>query len=225
MSEDERRMTRRELLRLGVAASVASVWCPTHLFSAEAPLLSITPGAILGPFYPVVKPEERDTDLTRLSGHRGRAKGQAITVAGRVLTQRGEPVRGARVELWHANTFGRYNHPSDQNPAPLDPDFQGYGEQLTDGEGRFRFTTIKPGPYPFDTAHIRAPHLHFDVTGRTDRRVTQVFFAGEPLNEHDFVLQSVPSNRDKLVVPIVAAPPDEDPESRFVHWDLVLRRG
>jgi protocatechuate 3,4-dioxygenase beta subunit len=226
VDEYEQAVTRRELLRLGIAASVAAVWRPHGLLWGWQPaLLPATPGTIAGPFYPVMKPADRDTDLTRIRGHRQRAQGQVVHVSGRVLTQRGEPVRGARVELWQANTFGRYTHPSDPNPAPLDPDFQGYGVQLTDHEGRYRFTTVKPGPYPFDATRIRTPHLHFEVTGRTDQRISQLFFAGEPLNEQDFVLQSVPRDRDRLVAALLPPPDGEDPASRVVHWDIVLPRG
>ena len=213
--------TRRQLLKLGIATGMLAAWGPEGW--AEDPMLP-TPGTILGPFYPVIRPVELDTDLTRLKGHRARAQGHVIHVAGRVLNVRGEPIRGARVELWQANSFGRYSHPSDPNPAPLDPDFQGYGVQTTDREGRFRFTTIKPGPYP-DGPRTRAPHLHFEVTGRTDRRVTQLFFAGEPLNEQDHVLQAVPRPQERLVAGLQAPPPDADPASRLVQWDIVLRRG
>jgi protocatechuate 3,4-dioxygenase beta subunit len=146
-------------------------------------------------------------------------------VSGRVLNRRGDPIREARIELWQANAFGRYNHPSDPNPAPLDPDFQGYGVQLTDREGQFRFTTIKPGPYPFDATRTRTPHLHFDVTGKIDKRVTQLFFAGEPLNDQDFVLQGVPRDRGHLIAQLLPAPANEDPTTRVVQWDIVLPHG
>jgi protocatechuate 3,4-dioxygenase beta subunit len=164
-------------------------------------------------------------DLTRVLGHKARAKGQIIHLTGRVLNVRGKPVAGARIELWQANALGRYDHPSDPNPAPLDPDFQGYGEQLTDSEGRYRFITIKPGPYPAEEVRIRTPHIHFDVMGHTDRRVTQLFFAGEPLNAQDRIFQQVPRNREALVAHLEAAPPDEDPTDRLVNWDIVLPRG
>ncbi len=226
MDAYERAATRRELLRLGIVAGVAAVWMPRGLLWGWAPeLVPATPNTTPGPFYPVTKPLERDTDLIHLRGHRNRAQGQVIHLAGRVLNQRGEPIHGARVELWQANTFGRYNHPSDTNPAPLDPDFQGYGVQLTDREGRYRFTTIKPGPYPFDATRIRTPHLHFEVTGRTDQRVTQLFFAGEALNAEDFVLQAVPRDRDRLIIDLLPPPAGEDPASWLVKWDIVLPRG
>lgn len=226
MDAYERAATRRELLRLGLVAGVAAVWLPPGLLRGwPQEMLPGTPATTPGPFYPVIKPPDRDTDLIHVKGHRGRAQGQVITVAGRVLTSRGEPIQGAQVELWQANTFGRYTHPSDPNPAPLDPDFQGYGVQLTDREGRYRFTTIKPGPYPFDATRIRTPHLHFEVTGKIDQRVTQLFFAGEPLNAQDFVLQAVPRDRERLIAELLPAPAGEDASSRFLSWDIVLPRG
>jgi protocatechuate 3,4-dioxygenase beta subunit len=221
MNVNRQTCTRRRFLELGLVAGVMTVCAPESWAQADMPT---TPSTILGPYYPVIRPLERDTDLTRLRGHRSRAKGQVIHVAGRILNQRGEPLRGARVELWQANAAGRYTHPSDPNPTPLDPDFQGYGAQLADREGRFRFTTIKPGPYPFDGG-TRAPHLHFQVTGRAETRVTQMFFAGEELNGQDQVLQCVPRRRESMVADLLPAPPDEDPATRLVRWDIVLRRG
>jgi protocatechuate 3,4-dioxygenase, beta subunit len=221
MKIDQPACTRRRFLELGIIAGVVTICTPESWAQTGTPT---TPSTILGPYYPVVRPVERDTDLTRLRGHRSRASGQVIHVAGRILNRQGEPLRAARVELWQANASGRYNHPSDPNPAPLDPNFQGYGEQVTDREGRFRFTTIKPGPYPFEGG-TRAPHLHFQVTGRAERRVTQMFFAREPLNGQDYVLQSVPRRRENMIADLLPAPPDEDPDSRLIQWDIVLGRG
>jgi len=225
MDSYERAVTRRELLRLGVSASVAAVWMPRLLWGESPERLLATPSTTAGPFYPVIRPVDHDSDLTHVAGRGNQAQGQVIHIAGRVLNQRGEPVVGSKVEIWQANTFGRYNHPSDRNPAPLDPDFQGYGVQLSDREGRFRFITIKPGPYPSDGERIRTPHIHFDVTGLTDRRVTQLFFAGEPLNAQDRILQGVPHNREGVVADLLPPPTGEDPKSRLIQWDIVLPRG
>ena len=221
MTVDQPFCTRRRFLNLGLVAGVVTVFAPDSWAQTERPT---TPSTILGPYYPVIRPLELDTDLTRLRGHRSRAKGQVIHVAGRVLSQRGEPLKSARVELWQANAAGRYSHPSDPNPAPVDRDFQGYGVQITDQEGRFRFTTIKPGPYPFEGG-IRAPHLHFQVTGQEERRVTQMFFAGEDLNDQDQVLKATPRRRESLIADVLPAPADEDPATRVLQWDIVLRRG
>lgn len=222
----EREVTRRELIRLGVAAGVAAVWLPRGLlWGWEADPLPITPSTTMGPFYPMVKPVDRDTDLTLVRGKRHRAQGQVIHVAGRVTDTRGEPIAGAQVEIWQANTFGRYDHPSDPNPAPLDPYFQGYGRQLTDREGRYHFITIKPAPYPVGRDNVRTPHIHFDVTGRVDRTVTQLFFPGEALNESDGVLNGVRVGRERLVAEVLPPTEEMDPASRMVRWDIVMRRG
>jgi protocatechuate 3,4-dioxygenase beta subunit len=100
---------------------------------------------------------------------------------GRVLNGDGAPVAGARVEIWQANTHGRYTHPYDTNAAPLDPNFEGYGVQVTDAEGRYRFKTIKPGAYPVTEDWSRPPHIHFDVTGRVGRMVSQMYNDVDPL--------------------------------------------
>ena len=127
-----------------------------------------TPDQVLGPFYPLTKPLDRGSDLTRIPGKPGRAHGQVIHLMGRVLDMKGEPLAGVKVEVWQANAHGRYVHESDYNPAPVDPNFEGFGVQITDKEGRYCFTTIKPFGYP---THIpgwqRPPHIHFDVTGKS----------------------------------------------------------
>src|SRR4029077_12386445 len=116
---------------------------PSLLANDSAP--TPTPENVLGPFYPVIRSMEKDADLTTIRGHKRPAAGKIIHPMGRVFDLKGEPVKGARVEIWQANTHGRYAHPSDPNPAPLDPNFQGYAVQTTDKEGRYRFKTIKPG--------------------------------------------------------------------------------
>ena len=145
---------------------------------------------------------------------------------GRVLNVQGDPIKGARVELWQANTHGRYTHPSDKNPAPLDPNFEGFAVQNSDAEGRYRFKTIKPGAYPTNTPNwVRPPHLHFEVTGKVNRLVTQMYFPGEALNDKDLLLQGLRNNRDGAVAKILPPTADVEPESRIVVWDIVLDKG
>ena len=72
-----------------------------------------------------MKPFDQNADLTKVPGRSGRAEGEILNVMGRVLNLNGEPVRNAKVEVWQANAHGRYTHPSDTNPAPLDPNFEG----------------------------------------------------------------------------------------------------
>lgn len=184
-----------------------------------------TPGQILGPYYPVGRKPLEGADLTRLPGRAGRATGQIMQVTGRVINTDGKPVPGARIEIWQANTHGRYTHPSDTNPAPLDPNFDGYALLASDAEGRYAFTTIKPGAYPAGPSLMRPPHIHFDVTGRINRLVTQMYFAGEPLNERDPFLQSAGPNKDRLVVALKGEEADGGSRIAIAHWDIVLDKG
>lgn len=134
-----------------------------------------------------------DNDLTRQAP--GEPLGERIVVAGRVVDEDGRPVPDALVEIWQANAAGRYRHSKDDHPAPLDPNFLGAGRMITDAEGWYRFTSIKPGAYPWrnhDNAW-RPAHIHFSLFGwsfRT-RLVTQMYFPGDPLFAYDPILQSI----------------------------------
>jgi protocatechuate 3,4-dioxygenase, beta subunit len=150
-----------------------------------------------GPVYGDGPLSESDRDLT--SQHDGEPQGQRIVVSGRVLDGRGKPVPNALLELWQANAGGRYIHERDDHPAPLDPNFTGAGRCLTDGDGRYEFTSIKPGAYPWRNHPNawRPAHIHFSVFGRafTDRLVTQMYFPGDPLFPFDPIFQSIRDER------------------------------
>jgi protocatechuate 3,4-dioxygenase beta subunit len=184
-----------------------------------------TPDQVLGPFYPLTKPVDRGADLTVVSGKSGRAQGQVVHVMGRVLNLQGKPIPGARVEIWQANAQGRYTHASDRNPAPLDPNFDGFGVQVTDGEGHYRFKTIKPGAYPTPiSGWTRPPHIHFDVTGRTDKLVTQLFFENDPLNDKDMLLQSSWA-KELLTTKLLPPTQDLEQDSLLALWDIIVPQG
>ncbi len=166
-----------------------------------------------------------DADLT--AGHPGEPIGERVVVTGRVMDADGHPVRGQLVEIWQANAAGRYVHQRDQHPAPLDPNFTGAGRCLTDAEGRYRFQTIKPGPYPWRN-HFNAwrpAHIHFSLFGTsfTQRLVTQMYFPGDPLFALDPIYQSIldPRARKRLV-----ASYDHDLTSHEwatgYRWDVVV---
>jgi protocatechuate 3,4-dioxygenase beta subunit len=156
------------------------------------------------------------------------AIGQLMHLAGRVLDEDGRPVRGAIVELWQANASGRYFNPIDQRAAPLDPNFVGNGRVRTDEEGRYAFFTIKPGAYPVPVKETwwRPPHVHFSVLGPASlsRLVTQMYFAGDPLNALDRILQSIPDEaaRNRLIA--TDLPPAEVGDLYLGYtFDIVLR--
>jgi len=177
----------------------------TRLRAPKRPLV-IVPGTtseVSGPAYGHSAVGPLDHDLTQ--GHPGEPLGERIIVTGRVLDGDGRPVRNSLVEVWQANAAGRYAHRRDRHPAPLDPNFTGAGRTLTDGEGRYRFVTVKPGAYPWKNHENawRPAHIHFSLFGpafRT-RLITQMYFPGDPLFEHDPIFQSVPDPeaRQRLV--------------------------
>jgi protocatechuate 3,4-dioxygenase beta subunit len=164
-----------------------------------------------------------ENDLTRLApGHR-LASGQAISITGRILDETLRPVRRTLVEVWNANTHGRYSHTSDAgNDAPLDPDFYGFGRLLTDDDGRYELRTIKPGAYIArrDIGWWRPPHVHFSVVGSGVRLVTQMYFPGEPLNEKDFIFMIVPEQERDRVIGRTAPARGGD---RAFEFDIVIR--
>ena len=152
---------------------------------------------LTAPVYGYLPLGETDNDLTRQ--HAGEPLGERIIVAGRVVDEDGRPVPHTLVEIWQCNAAGRYRHSKDDHPAPLDPNFSGAGRMMTDAEGNYRFTTIKPGAYPWRNHHNawRPAHIHFSLFGTSfqSRLVTQMYFPNDPLFPFDPIMQSVPDQR------------------------------
>ena len=142
-------------------------------------------------------------DLTRQG--KGQPLGERIVVSGKVLDEDGWPVHDSLVEIWQANSAGRYLHKWDQHDAPLDPNFTGVGQTFTDSEGRYRFITIRPGAYPWRNHPNawRPQHIHFSLFGPAfaTRLITQMYFPGDPLLEFDPIFNSVPDEaaRNSLI--------------------------
>jgi protocatechuate 3,4-dioxygenase beta subunit len=152
---------------------------------------------VTGPAFGEDRVHPGDADLTRQ--HASDPLGERIIVHGRVLEASGRPVPNTLVELWQANAAGRYAHEDDRHDAPLDPNFTGAGRCLTDDQGRYRFTTIKPGAYPWRNHPNawRPAHIHFSVFGRAflQRLITQMYFPGDPLFSQDPIFNSVRDER------------------------------
>jgi protocatechuate 3,4-dioxygenase, beta subunit len=228
MNPPKNTFSRREMLEMTAALGCLAVTQSLPSVFAQEVKRPLTPEQIMGPFYPIIRPLDRDMDLTVVKGKRGHAQGKLIHLTGRVLNSKGEPVRGAKIELWQANTHRRYAHPTDINPAPLDPNFQGYGVQITDAEGRYRFKTIKPGAYPINPANpsnARPPHIHFDVLGRKDRLVTQMYFPDEPLNEKDEIFNELGSSKEAAIGKVLPLTKDLEPNSLLITLDIILEKG
>ena len=159
----------------------------TLLRSQQRPLVPLAQSLseLTAPVFGHGKVAAQDADLTRNAIRDGEAIGERIVVAGRLLDESGSAIPNALVEVWQANAAGRYVHSQDQHDAPLDPNFLGAGRALTDSAGRYCFTTVRPGAYPWRNHPNawRPAHIHFSVFGTAfvQRLVTQMYFPGDPL--------------------------------------------
>ncbi|MFT5592778.1 MAG: protocatechuate 3,4-dioxygenase beta subunit [Oceanicoccus sp.] len=160
-----------------------------------------TPNEIEGPFYPIIAQKDKDFDLTNIKGRNQDAIGKKIIIHGVVLDTEGNPVEDATVDLWQANAAGRYAHPHDSNPAPIDDNFQGWAIVPSGKNGEFRFKTIQPGIYPVGNGWSRPPHIHFKVTKKGYFELTtQMYFPNHPLNQVDRLLQRKTKQEQALMI-------------------------
>jgi protocatechuate 3,4-dioxygenase, beta subunit len=207
-------LRRRELLIGAVAAALT----PSPVL-AQSVRRTVTPGQTEGPFYPVTFPADMDNDLVRVQGRAAQALGQVTHVVGRVLNARGEPVRGATLEIWQCDANGIYNHPGQPGLQRRDAAFQGYGRTQAADDGRYSFRTIRPVAYPG-----RTPHIHFKVQAPgAGRLTTQMYIAGERQNAADGLLNSIRSAaaRESVIVRLDRADAIE-PGALQGSFDIVL---
>jgi protocatechuate 3,4-dioxygenase, beta subunit len=173
----------------------------TRTRAPRRPLVPLphTLSEITGPVYGHEDVGALDHDLTRQ--HDGEPTGERMILHGRVLDGDKRPVRNTLIEVWQANSAGRYRHGVDAHPAPLDPNFSGAGRCITDDEGRYRFMTVKPGAYPWRNHPNgwRAAHIHLSLFGTAfaTRLVTQMYFPGDPLFFQDPIFLAVREERDR----------------------------
>jgi len=181
---------------------------------------------LTGPLLGSDRVQAADADLTRQ--HAGEPLGERIIVYGRVLDSDGRAVPNTLVEVWQANSAGRYAHDGDQHPAPLDPNFGGIGRVMTGADGSFRIVSIKPGAYPWRNNYNawRPAHIHFSIFGQafTQRLVTQMYFPGDPLFDQDPIFNSIPDPRARQRLIARFDPVESVPEWALAYrFDIVLR--
>ena len=180
----------------------------------------LTASQTVGPFF---APALLREDARRNVLVRPETVGERIRIEGRVLDGDGAPIPDALIEIWQANAHGRYNHPADQGPAPLDPSFLGFGRSGTAEDGSYWFETVRPGRIPFDGERLQAPHVCVTVFARglLNHAVTRLYFEDEAANAGDPVLQCVPvERRATLLASRVAG---RDGAQVVYRFDIVLQ--
>ncbi len=202
-------------------------YASTQLRAPREPLLLLPQNLteITGPLLGSERVHPGDNDLTRQ--HDDEPIGQRIIVKGRVLDSDGRAVPGSLIEIWQANAAGRYRHAIDRWDAPLDPNFTGLGRTVTDAQGRYEFTTVKPGAYPWGNHHNawRPAHIHFSLFGRafTQRLVTQMYFPDDPLFAFDPIYKSVPEAARERMISSFDLAETRPSWALCFTWDIVLR--
>jgi protocatechuate 3,4-dioxygenase, beta subunit len=156
------------------------------------------------------------------------AIGPRTIVVGRVVDEHNNGIPGTLVEVWQADAQGRYPHWRETGyPIPLDPNFTGVGRCVTDGDGAYRFFTVKPGPYPWGNHPNawRPAHIHFSVLGPAlgSRLVTQMYFPGDPLLDLDPIFQAVPAHSRHRLVSTYDHSVTEENWALGYRFDLVIR--
>jgi protocatechuate 3,4-dioxygenase, beta subunit len=207
--------TRRYFLTSLTASGGALLFAPGVL----AEQLVLTPRQTEGPFYPTRLPLDTDNDLIVVNAGLTPAAGAITHLTGRVLDQRGAPVRNAVVEIWQCDAHGVYLHPGSDRAGERDGNFQGFGRFLTGTSGEYYFRTIKPVAYPG-----RTPHIHFSIRrGGRPLLTTQCYVQGEPQNDRDGVLRGIrdAQARQSVIVPFAPLPPSTAGELQ-ARFDIVL---
>lgn len=201
-------LARRQLAVALVAAP--ALWLGARA-QAAGPLRP-TPAQTEGPFYPVALPTDSDFDLLR-HGALAYPQGEPAWLDGVVTDLAGRPLRGAQVDIWQCDHAGHYHHPGDGGRA--DARFQGFGRVLTGADGRYRFRTIRPAPYPG-----RTPHIHLKVrVGQRELLTTQLYVADEPRNARDFLWRQL-SDTDRAALTVPFQP---GADGLRAHFPLVVR--
>ncbi|MBK0325993.1 protocatechuate 3,4-dioxygenase subunit beta [Rhodobacteraceae bacterium F11138] len=198
--------------------------------SPRLALISLQQSAseITGPVFGHDDLGELDHDLIRNYASDGDPIGERIILHGRVLDENARPVPNTLLEVWQANSGGRYRHRNDTYLAPVDPNFGGCGRTMTDAQGYYFFRTVKPGAYPWrnNVNSWRPAHIHVSVFGTSfsQRLITQLYFEGDPMIPLCPIVQTIadPDAIDQLTAKLDmnATIPLDSVAYRF---DIVLR--
>jgi len=177
--------------------------------------LQATTSQTVGPFFAIGLAWLEKTSLAGPN-----VSGERITIEGRVLDGDGKPIPDALIEVWQANSQGKYSHPDDEQSKPVEPGFKGFGRMLTDAEGKFQLSTIKPGAVPGPNGKLQAPHILVMVfmRGLLRHLYTRIYFPDDPANASDFALSLVePARRETLIAK------KKGGQNAALEWNVIMQ--
>ncbi|AIY67470.1 dioxygenase family protein [Pseudoalteromonas piratica] len=197
---------RRAFLKNSVLGTAGLV------FTSKVRAQISTPRDAEGPFYPITPQKDKDADLTKVAGKLGTAKGTIINIFGQVFDTNSNPIEDATIDLWQANSFGKYHHPHDTSDAPIDENFQSWAIIQSGKNGAFRFKTVMPGAYPYQAKaeDQRTPHIHMKIGKHGYEPVlTQMYFPDQEQNKTDGLYQRKTKTQQAMMTAQYTEKPNE----------------
>ncbi len=179
-------------------------------------MLKQTPSQTVGPFFhnALIRGDQNILATEQ-------ARGERITIRGRVLDGDGAPIPDAMIEIWQPDARGIFQHRTDPRHAEADPHFRGFGRAETVNNGEFCFVTVKPGQIAVDENQAVAPFINVRIfaRGMLIHSLTRLYFADEAANATDPVLSAIdPARRGTLIARRV-----ESADSTTYQFDIVLQ--
>ncbi len=232
----QNKINRRNWLQLGLGATIGTISLKLFGCNDSPPKKDKiveecvpTQYDTMGPFHPNKDQADKDFDLTRFNGSADTPKGEIIYVRGKVIDDNCQPIPGALVMIWHANTHGKYTHEYDTNKIEDDPNFQGWGQMKTNKKGEYSFKTIKPGKYMFDADNDdwRAPHIHFKVARRGYHElITQLYFEEEvSLNKDDvFASKLTKIEKEQVIRKSQKGVQGIEEKASLINFEIILKK-
>ena len=231
--KNQKKFTRRNWLQLGMGGTLGIISMKLFGYN-ESPKVQtekdclVTQYEGMGPFHPNKDQNDKDFDLTNFNNSNQKPKGELIYVRGKIIDEECNPITGALVMIWQANTHGKYSHEYDTNIVEYDPNFQGWGQVKSNEKGEYGFKTIKPGKYIFDqdSNDWRTPHIHFKVARRGYHElITQMYFEGEELNKEDIFSSNLTEvEKEQVIRKSLKNVGGIEKEASLINFNIVIKK-
>lgn len=147
------------------------------------------------------------------------AAGQVVYLSGKILDQNCVPVSEAVVEIWQADSMGKYKGPNLGERLNPYPTFANTGRAVTDNLGRYKFVTVFPG-----IAKEEAPHIHVRITREHFKPFeTEMYFAGDSRNMQEKRFAALSEDaQQSLSAKVWPRDPNDPEKGLYARWNVTL---